>query len=164
MQLNWLHCCGICQLMPLKLWPNTAQGCNHQSNSMTQLQLLCSAALVSMYNPGDMKTRVNPVQRSKPYSILAPTQASKPLVAAMRSLLLPNCKGSHSVRVLFVNVRLYWRNIYIRYLLAQSVFNYWELEYTMFDKLHRLLPSAYFQAGHPDLLGLQLKKTQPILC
>ena len=24
MQLNWLHFCGICQQIPLKLWPNTA--------------------------------------------------------------------------------------------------------------------------------------------
>ena len=29
-QLNLLYFCGICQLIPLKLWPNTAQGYNHQ--------------------------------------------------------------------------------------------------------------------------------------
>ena len=46
MQLNWLYSCGICQLIPLKLWPNTAQGCDHQSTCMPQLQLSCSAALV----------------------------------------------------------------------------------------------------------------------
>ena len=46
MQLNWLYFCGICQLIPLKVWPNTAQGCNHQSTCMPQLQPLCSAALV----------------------------------------------------------------------------------------------------------------------
>ena len=46
MQLNWLYFCGICQLIPLKLWSNTAQGCNHQSTCMPQLQSLCSAALV----------------------------------------------------------------------------------------------------------------------
>ena len=38
------------QLIPLKLWPNAAQGCNHQSTCMIhdpyQLQPLCSAALV----------------------------------------------------------------------------------------------------------------------
>ena len=37
-QLNWLYFCGICQLIPLKLWLNTAQGCNHQSICMPQLQ------------------------------------------------------------------------------------------------------------------------------
>ena len=46
MQLNWLYFCGICQMMPLKVWPNTALGCNHQSICMPQLQPLCSAALV----------------------------------------------------------------------------------------------------------------------
>ena len=45
MQLNWLYFCGICQMMPLKVWPNTALGCNHQSICMPQLQPLCSAAL-----------------------------------------------------------------------------------------------------------------------
>ena len=33
-------------MMPLKVWPNTALGCNHQSICMPQLQLLSSAALV----------------------------------------------------------------------------------------------------------------------
>ena len=50
MQLNLLYFCGICQLIQLKLWSNTAQGCNHQSICMPklqpQLQPLCSAALV----------------------------------------------------------------------------------------------------------------------
>ena len=46
MQLNWLYFCGICQMMPLKLWPYRALGCNHQSICMPQLQSLCSAALV----------------------------------------------------------------------------------------------------------------------
>ena len=46
MQLNWLYFCGIYQLIPLKLWPNTAQGCNHQSTCMPQLHPLCSPALV----------------------------------------------------------------------------------------------------------------------
>ena len=32
MQLNWLYFCGICQMMLLKVWPNTALGCNHQSD------------------------------------------------------------------------------------------------------------------------------------
>ena len=36
MQLNWLYFCGICQMMPLKVWPNTALGCNHQSICMSQ--------------------------------------------------------------------------------------------------------------------------------
>ena len=46
MQLSWLYFCGICQMMPLKVWPNTALSCNHQSICMPQLQPLCSAALV----------------------------------------------------------------------------------------------------------------------
>ena len=54
-QLNWLYFCGICQLMPLKLWQNTAQGCNHQSTCMPQLQPLCSAALVLMYYPKEWR-------------------------------------------------------------------------------------------------------------
>ena len=33
-------------MIPLNLWPNTAQGCNHQSTCMPQLQPLGSAALV----------------------------------------------------------------------------------------------------------------------
>ena len=93
--------------IPLKLWPNTAQGCNHQSRCMPQLQPLCSAALVPMYNLGRMKARVSHVLSSKPYSILVRTHGSKSLVAAMRALLLPNCEGWHSVRVLFVDVKLY---------------------------------------------------------
>ena len=40
MQLNLLYFCGICQMMRLKVWPNTAQGCSHQSILMPQLQLL----------------------------------------------------------------------------------------------------------------------------
>ena len=43
---------GICQLIPLKLWPNTALGCNHQSICMPQLQPLCSPALVQLYTDG----------------------------------------------------------------------------------------------------------------
>ena len=74
MQLNWLYFCGICQMMPLKVWPNTALGCNHQSICMAQLQLL----RYPMYYPGGMKARVGPVQWSKPNSILAPTQDSNP--------------------------------------------------------------------------------------
>ena len=46
MQLNWLYFCGICQMMPVKMWPNTALGCNYQSICMPQLQPSCSAALV----------------------------------------------------------------------------------------------------------------------
>ena len=33
-------------MMPLKVLPNTALGCNYQSICMSQLQPLCSAALV----------------------------------------------------------------------------------------------------------------------
>ena len=78
MQLDWRYTCGICQMMPLKVWPNTALGCNHQSICIPQLQPLCSAARYPMYYPEGMKARVGPVQWSKPYSILAPTQDSNP--------------------------------------------------------------------------------------
>ena len=78
MQLNWLCFCDIYQMMPLKVWPKTALGCNHQSICMPQLQPLCSAALVLMYYPWGMKARVSPVQWSKPHSILATTQDSNP--------------------------------------------------------------------------------------
>ena len=44
MQLNWLYFCGIWQSLPLKVWPNTTVGCNHQSVCMPQLQSLCSAS------------------------------------------------------------------------------------------------------------------------
>ena len=81
MQLNWLYFCGICQVIPLKVWPNTALGCNHQSiwsicmlSYSLQVQLLWHP----MYYPGRMKARVSPVQWSKPHSILAPTQDSNP--------------------------------------------------------------------------------------
>ena len=37
-------------MMPLKVLPNTALGCNHQSIHMPQLQNLCSAALVPRLN------------------------------------------------------------------------------------------------------------------
>ena len=82
MQLNWLCFCGICQMMPLNVWLNTALGCNHQSICMPQLQPLCSAAQVpnvlKMYYPERMKAWVSPVQWSKPYNIFAPTQDSNP--------------------------------------------------------------------------------------
>ena len=51
MQLNRLYFCGICQMMLLKVWSNTALGCNHQSICMPQLQPLCSAALVPNVQP-----------------------------------------------------------------------------------------------------------------
>ena len=51
MQLNWLYFCGIYQMMPLKVWPNTALDCNHQSICMPQVQPLCSAALVPTVLP-----------------------------------------------------------------------------------------------------------------
>ena len=40
MQLNWLYFCGIFQMMPLKVWLNTALACDHQSICMHQLQTL----------------------------------------------------------------------------------------------------------------------------
>ena len=108
MQLNWLYYCGICQLIPLKLWPNTAQGCIHQSTCMPQFQPLCSAALVPMYYLGGMKARVSPVQWSKPYSILAPTQDLNPCGRIQNHKRWPlhyhctlNCVSSHSLNVMF---------------------------------------------------------------
>ena len=56
----------------LELWPNTAQGCNHQSTCMPQLQPLCSAALVPNVLPQRNEGSGKPVQWLKPYGILAP--------------------------------------------------------------------------------------------
>ena len=69
MQLNWLCFCGICQMIPLKVWSNTALGCNHQLIYSLYVQLLW----YPMYYPKGTKARV---QWSKPHSILAPTQDS----------------------------------------------------------------------------------------
>ena len=63
--------------MPLKVWPNTALGCNHQSICMPLLQPLCSAALVPNVLPRRDEGSGQPCAlSSKPYSILAPTQDS----------------------------------------------------------------------------------------
>ena len=50
-QLNLLYLCGICQMMPLKVWPNNTIGSNHQSICMPRLQALCSAALANNVPP-----------------------------------------------------------------------------------------------------------------
>ena len=73
MQLNWLHFCGKCQLILLKLCSNTINQLACLSYSL-HVQLF----LYPMYYPGGMKARVGPVQWSKPHSILAPTQDSNP--------------------------------------------------------------------------------------
>ena len=79
MQLNWLYFCGICHMMPLKVWPNTAIGCNHQSIlACPSYSLYVHLLWYPMYYPEGRKARVSPVQWSKPYSILAPTQDSNP--------------------------------------------------------------------------------------
>ena len=75
MQLNWLYICGICQMMPLKVWPNTALGCNHQSICMPQLQPLCSAALVPNVLPRRDGGSGEPCAVIEA-SILVPTQES----------------------------------------------------------------------------------------
>ena len=75
MQLNWLYFCGICLLIPLKLWPNTV----HQSTCMPQPS--CLLLWYPVFYPVETKAQVGPVQWSKPYSILAPpkirTQATR---------------------------------------------------------------------------------------
>ena len=75
--LIWLYFCGKCQLIPLKQWT--------QRKAATINQLACSSYSLyvqlpwyPMYYPGGMKARLSPVQWSKPYSILAPTQDSNP--------------------------------------------------------------------------------------
>ena len=72
MQLNLLNFCGICQMMPLKVWPNTALGCNNQSICLPRYSLYVQLLWYPMYYPGGMKARVSTVQWSKPHSILAP--------------------------------------------------------------------------------------------
>ena len=63
--------------MPLKVWPNTALGCNHQF-ACPSYSLYVQLLRYPMYYPEGMKARVSPVQWSKPNSILAPTQDSNP--------------------------------------------------------------------------------------
>ena len=67
-------------MIPLKVWPNTALGCKHQSVCMPQVRPSCSAALIPNVLAGWMKARVSPVQYAviKPHSVLAPTQDSNP--------------------------------------------------------------------------------------
>ena len=67
MQLSWHYFCGICQKVS-RLQPSV--------NLHAHLQHLCLAALVPNVLPGGMKALVGPVRWSKPYSILASTQAS----------------------------------------------------------------------------------------
>ena len=79
MQLNWLYFCGIYQTLLLKVWPNTALGCSCQSIFMPQLQHLCSAGLVSMYYPREMKASISSVQSIKLHRILAWDLKQRPL-------------------------------------------------------------------------------------
>ena len=73
-QLNWLHFCG----MPLKVWPNTALGCNHQSICMPELQPLCSAALVPNVLPRRDEGLGKPCAVSVTLYYIGPTQDSNP--------------------------------------------------------------------------------------
>ena len=79
MQLNWLHFCGI-----YASWYHWNCGqTQHKAATINQLECPSYSLYVQllwypMYYPGGMKARVSPVQWSKPYSILAPTQDSNP--------------------------------------------------------------------------------------
>ena len=52
----------ICEMMPLKVWLNTALGCNHQS--------ICMPQLCPMHYPGEIKFQVSPVQWSKFHQVM----------------------------------------------------------------------------------------------
>ena len=54
--------------MPLKVWPNTALGCNHILHA--PVTAFVSSCWYPMYYPEGMKVRVGPMQWSKPNSIL----------------------------------------------------------------------------------------------
>ena len=136
MQFNWLYFCGICQLIPLKLWPNTAQGCNHQSTCMPQLHTVSmfSCSGTQCTTPGGMKARVSPVQWSKPYSILAPTQDSnqggqiRTRVARFKII-----SGDHYTLPLHTDSEIYeskQTSIHFRLNLWKHL-KYWESEETM---------------------------------
>ena len=64
--------------MPEGVAEHSFSGCNHQSTCITSYSLRVQLLWYPMYYPGKMKARVSPVQWSKPYIILAPTQDSNP--------------------------------------------------------------------------------------
>ena len=64
--------------MPEDVAEHSFVGCNHQSTCMPSYSLYVQLLWYPMYYPEGMKARVSPVQWSKPYSILAPTQDSNP--------------------------------------------------------------------------------------
>jgi len=47
--------CYFCQLIPLKLWPNTAQGCNHNQLACPSYNLYVQLLWYPMYYPRGMK-------------------------------------------------------------------------------------------------------------
>ena len=55
MQLNLLYFCGICQLIPLKVWPNTALVSSHQSTYSLYVQLLLAPNVLPRRNEGSDK-------------------------------------------------------------------------------------------------------------
>ena len=57
MQLNWLYFCGICQMMPLKVWPNTEGGYLMRKTEKTGFLWVCHIFLSSVFsNPGNCKS------------------------------------------------------------------------------------------------------------
>ena len=112
--------------------------------------LRCSATDVQLRRDEDSGKPCEEIEAL--YSILVSTQDSKPLVAAIRSLLLPNCEGSHSVRVLFFDVT----NILTKYSGISSGLMRFQLLRT--DSSTIFLINFYYQTGHPGLLGFHSKR------
>ena len=83
MQLNWLYFCGICQRIPLKVWPNTALDMqpSHQFACPTLQPLPIRTALVPNATDPEGMTRIWRTfqalcsDRKPTIAILAPTQS-----------------------------------------------------------------------------------------
>ena len=85
---------------------------------ITAFMLRCSATDVQLRRDENSGMPCEEIEAL--YSILVSTQDSKPLVAAIRSLLLPNCESSHSVRVLFFDVT----NILTKYCISSGLMRF----------------------------------------
>ena len=89
MQLNWHYFRGICQMMSLRVWPNTDLGCNpvNLHAPVTVFMFSCSWTNVL---PDGMTARVSPVQSIEHHRILAPTRDSnqRPLGLQSRTVTI----------------------------------------------------------------------------
>ena len=101
-----------------------------QRKAATINQLACSSyslyvqlLLYAMYFPGGMKARVSPVQWSKPYSILAPTQDSNPGGRAGFKIISGDhyTTTAHVGRVTVFRASAYKFRAFLSFLMAQRL-------------------------------------------